>query len=179
MNYYNVLDIKSDATIDEIKKAYKKKAKLYHPDRHPQENKKENEEKFKLVNEAYRHLINKSEEKCIEQNYNLNDVISSIFDINNSFSTRLIFILKNNINPRHININVNCSLESLLKHKKKRIKIKYKNRYINYEIPLNQKNISKIDLYKRDIIETIILNPYPQYIIHINIKLKTIENNNT
>ena len=50
-DYYEVLGVDKTATADEIKKAYKKKAIQYHPDRNPDN--KEAEEKFKEAAEAY------------------------------------------------------------------------------------------------------------------------------
>lgn len=50
-DYYDVLGIQKDATEKDIKKAYRKKAMEFHPDRNPDS--KEAEEKFKEVNEAY------------------------------------------------------------------------------------------------------------------------------
>ena len=50
-DYYEVLEVSKTATADEIKKAYRKKAIQYHPDRNPGD--KQAEEKFKEAAEAY------------------------------------------------------------------------------------------------------------------------------
>ncbi|MBR1971096.1 MAG: J domain-containing protein, partial [Clostridia bacterium] len=46
-NYYDILNVKKDATADEIKSAYRTLAKKYHPDLHPGDN--EAAEKFKEI----------------------------------------------------------------------------------------------------------------------------------
>lgn len=53
-NYYDILEISKEASDEEIKKAYRKLAMKYHPDRN--QGNKEAEEKFKDINEAYQIL---------------------------------------------------------------------------------------------------------------------------
>lgn len=62
-DYYKILGVSKDASDDEIKKAYRKRALVHHPDRHSnasEEEKKEQEIKFKEVGEAYSVLSDQS-----------------------------------------------------------------------------------------------------------------------
>ena len=65
-DYYEVLGVSKTATDEELKKAYRKLAKKYHPDANP-DNKEEAEKKFKEVNEAYEVLSDKQKRNMYDQ----------------------------------------------------------------------------------------------------------------
>lgn len=64
-DYYEVLGVSKSATADEIKKAYRKKAIQYHPDKNPGD--KEAEEKFKEAAEAYDVLSDEQKRQRYDQ----------------------------------------------------------------------------------------------------------------
>lgn len=64
-DYYQVLNVQRDAGDAEIKRAYRKLAMKYHPDRNP--NDKEAEEKFKTIQKAYEVLSDKQKRQAYDQ----------------------------------------------------------------------------------------------------------------
>jgi DnaJ-class molecular chaperone len=53
INYYNILEISEQAEVEQIRKAYKRLAINWHPDKHQGCDKKKAENKFKEISEAY------------------------------------------------------------------------------------------------------------------------------
>ena len=91
-DYYEMLGVTKSASPEEVKKAYREMALKFHPDRVPAEQKKEAEEKFKEISEAYavlsdsakRDLYDKYGHSGIDQKYAQEDIFkgadfSSIF----------------------------------------------------------------------------------------------------
>lgn len=64
-DYYEILEVSKTATAEEIKKAYRKKAIQYHPDKNPGD--KESEEKFKEAAEAYEVLSDENKRARYDQ----------------------------------------------------------------------------------------------------------------
>jgi DnaJ family protein C protein 7 len=73
-DYYKILGIDRAASEDEIKRAYKKRALVHHPDRHAnatEDEKREQEKKFKEVGEAYNILSDARKRSRYDQGVDL------------------------------------------------------------------------------------------------------------
>lgn len=90
-DYYEILEISRNASGEEIKKAYRKMALKYHPDRNPDD--KNAEEMFKKINEAYQVLSDQEKRQIYDtygkkglesSGFGFSDMEGSIFDIFNS-----------------------------------------------------------------------------------------------
>jgi molecular chaperone DnaJ len=82
-DYYEILGVDRNATEEEIKKAFRKLALKYHPDRNPGD--KYAEEKFKEINEAYE-VLSDPEKRAKYDRYGTVDGVDSVFDF--GFRTR-------------------------------------------------------------------------------------------
>lgn len=89
-DYYEILGVERNASADEIKKAYRKMAMQYHPDRNPDN--KEVEELFKESSEAYE-ILSDPEKRSIYDRFGHNGLsntgfsgFSNVEDIFSSFS---------------------------------------------------------------------------------------------
>ncbi|MGA8848245.1 MAG: DnaJ domain-containing protein [Dehalococcoidia bacterium] len=85
-DYYRILGVSKNASDEEIKKAYRKLAMQYHPDRNPGKEKWANE-KFKEINEAYGVLGDPEKRKQYDQF----GTVGNIGDIFGSSFTRTTF----------------------------------------------------------------------------------------
>ncbi|XP_058814259.1 dnaJ homolog subfamily C member 7 isoform X1 [Topomyia yanbarensis] len=82
-DYYKILGVSKQASEDEIKKAYRKRALVHHPDRHANssdDEKKEQERKFKEVGEAYTVLSDPVKKSRYDNGYDIEDLDQSDVD---------------------------------------------------------------------------------------------------
>lgn len=87
-DYYKILGISKNASDDEIKKAYRKRALIHHPDRHSnatEAEKKEQEVKFKEIGEAYAILSDPNKKARFDSGQDLDDSMSDGFDPSNLY----------------------------------------------------------------------------------------------
>lgn len=66
-DYYNVLKVNRNATEEDLKKAYRRLAMRWHPDKNPGDVKKEAEAKFKKISEAYEVLSDPQKRAAYDQ----------------------------------------------------------------------------------------------------------------
>jgi DnaJ-class molecular chaperone len=87
INDYKILGLNSDASLDEVKKAYKKLAIKCHPDKNSSP---DATEQFRKITEAYNNIINPNSSIDLNKINNINDIFNGMFsdmpDIDNIFS---------------------------------------------------------------------------------------------
>ena len=142
-NYYEILNVKQDATIDEIKKSFRKMSMKYHPDKNNGD-----DTKFKEINEAYEVLGDNDERKMYDLKRNagrtpfmsaningmpempngVDDMFKMFFNTNNpSFRNANVQIFRNGV-P----VNMNRPVPII-----KKIFITIEQSYNGYKYPLD------------------------------------------
>src|SRR5690554_2844823 len=143
-DYYEILGVERSASEGEIKKAYRKLALKYHPDKNPGD--KAAEEKFKEAAEAYEVLSNAEKRQRYDQfghrgvnggaggGMNMEDIFSHFGDIFGEGSPFESFFGGGGRTGRRVNrgsnlrIKVKLSLEEILNGVEKKLKV---NKFIN------------------------------------------------
>lgn len=87
-NYYDELEVSKNASKEVIEKVYKVLAKKYHPDMNQGDSKKEAEEKFKKISEAYEVLSNEEKRKKYDLELESLSPSISLDDYNNVINER-------------------------------------------------------------------------------------------
>ncbi|AJC87537.1 molecular chaperone DnaJ [Campylobacter insulaenigrae] len=141
LNYYEILEISQNSDKETIKKAYRKMALKYHPDRNQGD--KQAEEKFKLVNEAYEVLSN-DEKRSVYDRYgkeglrgsggggfgfediDLGDIFSSFFGEGFGFNNSRQKNKKENKFPSDLQVTTQISFKEAVFGCKKNINFTYK-----------------------------------------------------
>lgn len=148
-DYYKILGVDKQSSEEDIKKAYRKLAMQYHPDRFSgasETEKKNAENKFKEISEAYSVLSDKNKRQQYDNfgsdyanrsggfsDFNVNDIFNQFFGEDSSFSDFFgggTSSRKNNFSQKgeNLKITINASLEEIALGAKKKISL---SRYIS------------------------------------------------
>jgi molecular chaperone DnaJ len=132
-DYYKILEINRNANESEIKKAYRKMAMKYHPDKNPGD--VQAEEKFKEAAEAFSILSDPDKKQQydrfgtvgdIHMNFDFNDIFSSFGDIFSSFGSDNDWFENNrNYKKGHdLKISIDVDINTVINGDSRRIKYK-------------------------------------------------------
>ena len=149
-DYYNILGVSPDATQEDIKKAYRKLAMEYHPDKNP--NNQVAEEKFKKISSAYAELSDPATRARYDQqrqfgsqnsdpfgnfNFSFNFGAGGIDEILNQFFHQNGF--NHHVRPnrnRDFTFNLNISLEEAFSGKQTPVQFSANNQNYNINVTI-------------------------------------------
>lgn len=160
---YSILNVSKKSSLEDIKKAYKKLAIKYHPDKCLNESEKEkNETKFKEINQAYSILSNEDKRKQYDQfgivddntqgstmgGMSMDDILKDIFGAgagfhNNGVNSSFSFMFMDGMGnvqqgssgiPMNMNMNINSGFEQVFGQPQKHFK---KQDTIEVQIDIN------------------------------------------
>ncbi|HNU58757.1 MAG TPA: DnaJ domain-containing protein, partial [Aquaticitalea sp.] len=140
-DYYDILGVSKSASADEIKKAYRKKALQYHPDKNPDD--KEAEAMFKKAAEAYEVLSNPDKKARYDQfghqafegggfgggGMNMDDIFSQFGDIFGSFGGGFSGFGgggQRRVKGSNLRIRITLNLDEIASGVEKKLKVKRK-----------------------------------------------------
>ena len=124
LNYYEVLEVNADSTAEEIKSAYRRLARKYHPDINKE---KDSIEKFKMITLAYETLSNPQE----REKYN---ILKGIFKTSDTTENTL-HSKKQKKNIKHLLLLITKTQKRIMNLKK--IKQKFKKEIFQFLKQLN------------------------------------------
>lgn len=177
MNYYDILEVKSSASADEIKKSYRKLAMKYHPDKNNGD--KSLEEKFKEINKAYNTLSDAQKRKEYDAlisfgytqsanqrqdsqyNQNINDIFRDFFKhYNNSSSHNQSKKVQSGVTSR-LTINFWESVYGCSKQINVPASVMRGKKRIQINIPAGTDNDSKFEIDLGSVIYTLKVSVKP------------------
>lgn len=146
-DYYEILDINKDANTEEVKKAYRKKAMQFHPDKNPDN--KEAEAKFKEVAEAYDILSDDSKRANYDRfgktsnpfggggsggfsghGFSMDDIFSQFGDVFGDAFSRQYSGQKRQKRGSDLRMKVSVTIDEVLKGTTKKIKYKRQDKCV-------------------------------------------------
>ena len=119
--YYKILGLSKNASNDDIKKAYRKLAQKYHPDKNKDP---KAEQKFKDICRAYNELTKNKNENHHHQQYGQNFHFNDYDDIFNNFKIFNFLFSKNNVQKENMIFkSLHCTLQEIMTGTTKTVEI--------------------------------------------------------